>query len=84
MPICTSNRCIHKGDDQPESEFNGHKWCRTCRERNLLYKSRKVGYKVSGFKRVIIKPGEPPKFRGEWDKRMWEGWLKDLVKEVIR
>lgn len=83
MPICESKRCPFEGEWQDESEFNGNRWCRTCRQRN---KRKSYGRSNSNATKIAwreeLKIGDPPKFVADWHKRMWEGWLKDLVKGV--
>lgn len=88
MPICTHPSCPYEGEYQPESEFEGFKWCKTCRQRALKQKKSPHGRSNSNAAKIAktdkLEIGDPPQFVGEWDKKMYYDWLLELIKEVER
>lgn len=89
MPFCTAKDCHRRGQILPEEEFRGdgktYKQCSDCRSRQLAYKQHgKRGVNSKGFKLTETLPGDAPKFQGEWDKRMWQEWLREIVGQVER
>jgi hypothetical protein len=88
MPICSHPSCPYEDEYQSESEFNGFKWCKTCRDRALRQKKHSRGPSNSNAAKIAktdkLEIGYPPQFAGDWHKRMYEEWLQSLIREVER
>lgn len=84
MKFCTCRDCLHYGQPLPDAEFGKYKQCSECRKRQMEYKkhgARKLNSK--GFKLRENTPiGSEPQFLAEGHKRMWQEWLKGLVRQV--
>ena len=93
----THRKCKVGNVDQPDSEFiNDYgkitRTCAACREDQRRWNNRcrtggdvGFGMSVTHISPVdILKPGKPPKFSSEWEKKSHEEWLRGLVGSVQR
>lgn len=88
MPICPNSACPYKGEYQPESEFDGFKWCKTCRDKAQKRKKTSFGGSNSNAAKIAktdkLEIGDPPLFVYDWDRQKHEEWLQNLIKGVER